>query len=1063
MTIPVILKLEKREVELQVDNSFFQSISQIQQKARAVFEIANESLVEIKFHDDLERKLLTNNDLPSLVTRFSNSTTKNYLYITTTIAKSSTFDSSSYPKEVPKLISPTQSMNSFSRIGSFTTSASFQMDLQPKKFEFKLEIQLKSNENLLKFSSSLKSGEGYEDLMKLVRKYAELPNAEFEISYFELEDKLTLNKVSFESMMEFYETLDKSNRIIHAIEKSSSRSSISSISISQNSTSSTSLPSSTSSTQGTELNIILEETLSSQSSTKEENIHKIFLKELDTFSDLTKRIKSKIKCDNFDLKYLEDGAWYKISDDDSVGLMFKYLNTVESGKRRMRAIVTGARSSINVGAQFRPSFSKNGVSDGLVHPEAKKAQLKVSEEEFCSIVERSLQQKFQNVACLGEGGFSFVFKVSDNGKTKVVKVILNSSKSSDESTLNQALQEAMRANSLSHPNIVKIEYARINNDPTYLYMVMEYFPLGDLLKLMNQGTQLPETEVWRFIKQGALALEYLKQNKVVHRDIKPENFLQKDGTEGKIYVLSDFGLAKELENMRTHTKTNCSGTLGYIAPELLTQGSKDYSYASDMFAFGTTLFRILSLNMSTDIGTIAETNREETKLFERIQEKIRNRTGVYSKRLIELITKMVLYEPKDRITPEEVLKICDNTTKCSKCNKCKDSTCYSKGFSNCSCNNSVCRDCLEFYMEDSISKMNSSTVIRCMTCSQSLSESDIRKMVQPTTFETYLRIKNPPQSTTQKPQQNNPPQEPRLTQSPPLLSNSNTSSRIKHENIICDGCKQSDFTGIRWKCLDCPNYDLCNSCYQKKNTSSHKNHKFAKLEILDEKFEADLAAAGINMIVNDFQEAVQHLDKALRKYPLCEKALIMKARCEEKIGNAKTSKEVCEKILRECNAFCHEACELLGIIYLKHKNPTAAIPYLERANNIDSNSELCQYYLAMAYKLTDRYVKALHHARIAFNLKSDQSNSALLVELLIQNEEWTEGKLVTSLLLMKDPTNAELLYTLGLCEEKLGEYVESYQSFKAALSRKPFELKYKLAAARLSKLVTVGLLGALLQ
>ncbi|KAK7508223.1 hypothetical protein BaRGS_00000462 [Batillaria attramentaria] len=36
---------------------------------------------------------------------------------------------------------------------------------------------------------------------------------------------------------------------------------------------------------------------------------------------------------------------------------------------------------------------------------------------------------------------------------------------------------------------------------------------------------------------------------------------------------------------------------------------------------------------------------------------------------------------------------------------------------------------------------------------------------------------------------------------------------IKHEGTMCDTCRQQPIFGIRWKCAECPNYDLCSVCY----------------------------------------------------------------------------------------------------------------------------------------------------------------------------------------------------------------------------------------------------------
>lgn len=32
---------------------------------------------------------------------------------------------------------------------------------------------------------------------------------------------------------------------------------------------------------------------------------------------------------------------------------------------------------------------------------------------------------------------------------------------------------------------------------------------------------------------------------------------------------------------------------------------------------------------------------------------------------------------------------------------------------------------------------------------------------------------------------------------------------VKHEGAMCDTCNQQPIFGVRWKCAECSNYDLC--------------------------------------------------------------------------------------------------------------------------------------------------------------------------------------------------------------------------------------------------------------
>jgi len=43
---------------------------------------------------------------------------------------------------------------------------------------------------------------------------------------------------------------------------------------------------------------------------------------------------------------------------------------------------------------------------------------------------------------------------------------------------------------------------------------------------------------------------------------------------------------------------------------------------------------------------------------------------------------------------------------------------------------------------------------------------------------------------------------------------------------VCDVCNER-IVGIRWKCVTCPDYDLCNSCKQK---NVHNEHKFVQID-----------------------------------------------------------------------------------------------------------------------------------------------------------------------------------------------------------------------------------------
>eukprot|EP00094_Tigriopus_californicus_P008731 TCALIF_08416-PA protein Name:"Similar to mib1 E3 ubiquitin-protein ligase mib1 (Xenopus laevis)" AED:0.20 eAED:0.20 QI:0/0/0/1/1/1/7/0/699 len=50
---------------------------------------------------------------------------------------------------------------------------------------------------------------------------------------------------------------------------------------------------------------------------------------------------------------------------------------------------------------------------------------------------------------------------------------------------------------------------------------------------------------------------------------------------------------------------------------------------------------------------------------------------------------------------------------------------------------------------------------------------------------------------------------------------------IKHDGSMCDTCRQQPIFGIRWKCAECSNYDLCSSCYH--GDKHHLRHRFFRI------------------------------------------------------------------------------------------------------------------------------------------------------------------------------------------------------------------------------------------
>jgi E3 ubiquitin-protein ligase mind-bomb len=50
---------------------------------------------------------------------------------------------------------------------------------------------------------------------------------------------------------------------------------------------------------------------------------------------------------------------------------------------------------------------------------------------------------------------------------------------------------------------------------------------------------------------------------------------------------------------------------------------------------------------------------------------------------------------------------------------------------------------------------------------------------------------------------------------------------MKHDGTMCDTCRQQPIFGIRWKCAECPNYDLCSVCFH--GDKHNLRHRFYRI------------------------------------------------------------------------------------------------------------------------------------------------------------------------------------------------------------------------------------------
>lgn len=193
---------------------------------------------------------------------------------------------------------------------------------------------------------------------------------------------------------------------------------------------------------------------------------------------------------------------------------------------------------------------------------------------------------------LGTGGMGTVYLAKNPTLPRhdALKV-LSTELSQDPGFRERFIKEADVASVLDHPNIVSI-YARGETEEGQLWIAMQYVPGTDAEAALRAETMTP----WRathIVSEVAKALDYAHQRNVVHHDVKPANFLLSDdpGDDEKV-LLSDFGVARALDDGNAAMENSLIATLAYAAPEVIAGGAIDGR--ADLYSLGCTLFRMLS-------------------------------------------------------------------------------------------------------------------------------------------------------------------------------------------------------------------------------------------------------------------------------------------------------------------------------------------------------------------------------------------------------------------------------------------------------------------------------------
>jgi tRNA A-37 threonylcarbamoyl transferase component Bud32 len=204
----------------------------------------------------------------------------------------------------------------------------------------------------------------------------------------------------------------------------------------------------------------------------------------------------------------------------------------------------------------------------------------------------TLGNRILRVSEIREGGMARIYVCADRKNRKLVLKTFRQTISSDSQKIRKIEKRFYHEAALwiglgTHPNIVRaLSFARMRDRP---YLLLEFVEGGNLRDRINsqQFDLMHSLKPARDICSG---IGYAHSKGVVHRDIKPENVLIDHSGIAKV---TDFGLARVVDEESRTMSQDLTGTLPYMSPEQLSL-EEPVDERSDVYSFGVVLYEMLS-------------------------------------------------------------------------------------------------------------------------------------------------------------------------------------------------------------------------------------------------------------------------------------------------------------------------------------------------------------------------------------------------------------------------------------------------------------------------------------
>ena len=298
--------------------------------------------------------------------------------------------------------------------------------------------------------------------------------------------------------------------------------------------------------------------------------------------------------------------------------------------------------------------------------------------------------------------FSTILRCKNKTTRDIVVLKEIRQKKTEDAPSKEVLREILIMMNFTHPHIVKYNSVFVHKCQVVIEMEFCITSLSNVIKKISKPFYVGQIK--KIVRSIALGIKFLHDHDIIHRDIKPGNIFI---DENCVVKIGDFGSArispqqkkdnKEIkdnkenkENEQEEKKkspqskdkkeqkekrplTPGVGTKWYKAPEIIF-GNKHYDKSVDIWSFGCLMAEMFLLEPlfpgSTDFeminlifSFIGFSKEDESVLKPQLHINIRERPekafentfDIADKDSIDLMSKMLVANPKKRITVEEIL------------------------------------------------------------------------------------------------------------------------------------------------------------------------------------------------------------------------------------------------------------------------------------------------------------------------------------------------------------------------------------------------------------------------